>query len=101
MGSPGQVSAKLTRAQRARLWATTEDQTYELKCASPRQVQRSRPNARFKQEMLASMPARKLRSLRYTQRLLTMASMPRWAFLWKATSLTPSALAWGSLTALA
>jgi hypothetical protein len=26
------------------------------------------PNARFKQEMLASMPARKLRSLRYTQR---------------------------------
>src|ERR1700729_1656539 len=47
--------------------------------------------------MLASMPARKLRSLRYTQRLLTMASMPRWPFLWKATSLTPSGLGLGDV----
>src|SRR4051794_41554257 len=37
--------------------------------------------------MPASIPARKLRSLRSTQRLRTMSSMLRPLFLWKAMSL--------------
>ena len=39
--------------------------------------------------MPASMPARKLRSLRYTQRLLTMSSILRPRFLWKAIRARP------------
>src|SRR5580765_4666715 len=38
---------------------------------------------------LASMPARKLRSLRYTQRLRTMSSTLSPLLLWKAISCTP------------
>src|SRR5437867_2697337 len=53
------------------------------------------------QEMLASMPARKFRSLRNTQRLLTMASIVRPRFLWKATSCTPRAFACLRLSRLA
>ena len=37
------------------------------------------------------MPARKFLSFRYTQRLLTMSSILRPLFLWKAMSRTPLA----------
>ena len=51
--------------------------------------------------MLASIPARKFFSLRYTQRLWTMASIVRARFLWKATSSTPRAFACFRLSRLA
>src|SRR5260221_10784166 len=47
------------------------------------------------------VPARKFRSRRYTQRLLTMSSIARPRFLWKATSATPLALALSRLSRVA
>jgi hypothetical protein len=45
------------------LWATAVDQLKALKWSNPRQVQRVSAQARSKQEMPASISARKLRSL--------------------------------------
>ena len=50
-----------------------ELQTYRLNPSHPDHVQRSRPKARLRVEMPASMPARKFRSFLYTQVLFAMS----------------------------
>ena len=87
------LQAGFNRASSARLCATTDDHTNDLKWSSPFQVQRVSPYARLRQEMPASMPARKLRNCRYTQVLFTISSTRKPRFLWNATSSIPQALA--------
>src|SRR5208283_5767695 len=63
--------------------------TYRLNPSHPDQVHRSRPKARFRVEIPASMPARKFLSFLYTQLLLAISrrDMPR--LFAKTASLTP------------
>jgi hypothetical protein len=56
-------------------------------------VQRLRPNARFKVEILASIPALKLRNFLYTQELFAISRTDKPLFLAKTTSFTLSSLA--------
>src|SRR5208337_4600011 len=70
-----------------------ELQTYRLNPSHPDQVQRSRPKARLRVEMPASMPARKFLSFLYTQALFAMSVIARPRLLAKTASLTPLSLA--------
>src|SRR5208283_5214242 len=64
-----------------------ELRTYRLNPSHPDHVQRSRPKARLRVEMPASMPARKFRSFLYTQALLAMSATERPRFFAKTASL--------------
>ncbi len=66
-------------AKTLKLYASTADITCALKCASPRHVQRSKPNTRLSIEMLPSIPARKRLSFLCIQTLPVISSifMPR------------------------
>src|SRR5208337_3595173 len=67
--------------------------TYRLNPSHPDQVQRSRPKARLRVEMPASMPARKFRSFLYTHVLFAMSDTERPRFLAKTASLMRCSLA--------
>src|SRR5271157_1852983 len=66
-----------------------ELKTYRLNPSHPDHVQRSRPKARLRVEMPASMPARKFLSFLYTQLLFAISVIVRPRFLAKTASLTP------------
>src|SRR5208337_1734077 len=70
-----------------------ELRTYRLNPSHPDHVQRSRPKARLRVEMPASMPARKFRSFLYTHVLFAMSETDRPRFFAKTASLIWCSLA--------
>ena len=78
------------RAMSRKLHATAEPNTYARNESHPLHTQRVHPKLRFKNEITPSIPARKLRSKRYStmSRTLSVIGSPR--PLLKATSRTPS-----------